>query len=57
MIDSKRRLINEEDEEMDDKFEMVTVLLIGQYQKRMQIAVLVQLLVMRFIIGKGKIMT
>jgi hypothetical protein len=36
MIDSKRRLINEEDEEMDDKFEMVTVLLIGQYQKRMQ---------------------
>jgi hypothetical protein len=29
MIDSKRRLINKEDEEMDDELEMTTVLLIG----------------------------
>jgi hypothetical protein len=31
MIDSKPRLINEEDEEMDDELEMATVLLIGKY--------------------------
>jgi hypothetical protein len=36
MIDSKRRLINKEDEEMDDELEMTTVLLIGQYQKRIR---------------------
>jgi hypothetical protein len=36
MIDSKRRSINKEDEEMDDELEMATVLLIGQYRKRIR---------------------
>jgi hypothetical protein len=33
MIDSKRRFINEEDDELDDELEMVSIVLIGQYRK------------------------
>jgi hypothetical protein len=35
MIGSKRRLANE-DNELDDEYERVTIVLIGQYRKRMR---------------------
>jgi hypothetical protein len=37
MFDSKRRIINEEDDELDDELEMVSIVLIGQYRKRMRL--------------------
>jgi hypothetical protein len=33
MIDSKRRSINEGDDELGDKLEIVSIILIGQYRK------------------------
>jgi hypothetical protein len=35
MVGSKRRMINEKYDELDDELETVTVILIGQYRKRM----------------------
>jgi hypothetical protein len=53
MISSKQRMINEKDE-LDDELQMTTIVLIGQYRKRMQmkhIGIMVQFLDMRFMIG------
>jgi hypothetical protein len=37
MVDSKRRIINEEDDELDDEHEMASIVLFGQYRKRMRL--------------------
>jgi hypothetical protein len=35
-IGSKRRLINEDDNELDDELDMANLVLIGRYRKRLQ---------------------
>jgi hypothetical protein len=36
-IGSKQRLITQDDDELDDELEMASLVLIGRYQKRLQI--------------------
>jgi hypothetical protein len=57
MIGSKRRMINEMDDELDDEIETTTIVLIDQYRKRIRTkhrGLYGSFVDMRFIITVGK---